>query len=165
MTEWVAFAIFVFFSLLGLAFSFFTIGGTFFVVVGAALYNMITWSWTISMEILVGLLVIAVFGEILEWLIVGSTLKKHRLSGLGWLGLIVGGLLGSGLFSFLPIIGPLLGIFLGAALGTYVGELLHTSEHRQAFKAVRKFFISRGIVAVAKVCLVIVQIVLVLWAI
>lgn len=160
--EWIALIILSILSLGALALTFIGIGGTFAIVLGALLYNLITWSWTISMTIILWLFGLAVLGEILEWLISVITSKKKGTSHLGVAGMILGALFGGSLLSFVPIIGSLIGFVTGAIIGAYLGELANTKDAHKAWKAAKAALVSRGFVSLTKTTLAIIQIIIIL---
>ncbi len=159
--QWIALIFFALFALAGIVLTIAGIGGTFLVLAGALLYNLIMWQMAISGTALLWLLGLAVLGEVLEWLVslMGARkgVTKHGIAGT-----IIGAILGAMLLSFIPIIGTIIGFFLGAIIGAFVGEYLHTRNRRKAWTAAKEAFTGRVLVSLSKFVIAIIQIVIVL---
>ncbi len=160
--HWIALFIFILFSLAGIGLTIVGIGGTFLVLTGALLYNLITWSMAISTSTLMWLTGLAVLGELLEWIITVAGMKAAKVSGYSIIGTIIGAILGGIALSVIPIIGTIIGIVLGAMLGAFLLEFLHTRRAKQAWKAAKAALLGRALVSLSKVLIAIVQIWLVL---
>jgi len=164
--SWIAFIVFALVSLAGIILTFFGIGGTFLVLIGAILYDLISWSWTITFTTLLIVLGLAVLGEILEWLITMLGSKAGGVSRWGIIGTIAGSIIGGILLSpLMPIIGTFLGILLGAILGAFAFELMHTKQAGKAWKAAKAALLGRALVSLSKLILAGIQVWLVLRAV
>lgn len=84
---------------------------------------------TFDTRLLVGCLVLAVLGELLEFVAGALGLKRGGGSRRGLWGSLLGGLAGlflfTPLFAFVPFLGTFLGVLLGTFGGALVGELTH----------------------------------------
>ncbi len=163
--HWIALFIFILFSLAGIGLTIVGIGGTFLVLAGALLYNLITWSMTITTNTLMWLTGLAVLGELLEWIITAAGMKAAKVSGYSLVGTIIGAILGGIALSFIPIIGTIIGIVLGAMLGAFVLEFFHTKRAEQAWRAAKAALLGRALVSLSKMLIAIVQIWMVVKAI
>jgi uncharacterized protein YqgC (DUF456 family) len=164
--HWIAFGVFALVALAGVILTFFGIGGTFLVLLGAVLYDVVSWSWTIPLVTLVILAGLAVLGEILEWLVTALGAKAGGVSRWGIIGTIAGSIIGGIILSpLMPIIGTFLGILLGAMAGAFLFELMHTKHAGRAWKAAKAALLGRALVSLAKLIIAIVQVVLVVRAV
>lgn len=159
--NWIALTVFALLSLAGVALTIAGIGGTFLVLAGALLYNLITWSMSVSSTTLLWLLGLAIGGELLEWLITLAGMKAG-VSTQGIIGTIIGALLGAMLLSVVPVIGTIIGLFVGAVVGAFIAEYLHTRHAKKAWKAAKAAFLGRIAVSVSKFIIACAQILLVL---
>ncbi|MAF35225.1 hypothetical protein CMO91_05245 [Candidatus Woesearchaeota archaeon] len=152
-------ALAVFLALLGLP-------GAFVIVLGALLYDLITWSLAVSWKMLAILAALAVLAEVLEAFVMVFGAKLGGVSKHGTFGTVAGAIIGGLLLSaLLPLIGTIIGVFVGAVLGAFFAEFAHTHHPGKAWKAALTALIGRGLVSVVKLVIVVGQIALVLTAI
>ena len=118
--------------LVGLVITLFGLPGTFVVLSAAIIYDLITWSWGVSKLALVVLLVIALLGELLEWVFTLYGAKKFKTSTFAIIGLIIGTIAGAIIGVPIPIIGSVVGALLGAFIGAFVFSYI---EHRRFQKS------------------------------
>ncbi len=156
--HWIALIVLALFALGGIMLTIVGIGGTFLIVIGALLYNLITWSMTISSNTLLWITGLAVIGELLEWIITLVGMKTAGVSRHALIGTIVGAVIGGIALSIVPIIGTIIGIVLGAVLGAFIMEVYHTHNTQKAWKAAKAALLGRALVSLAKFVLAIVQI-------
>lgn len=159
--NWIALIFFAILAFAGVVLTIAGIGGTFLVLAGALVYNLITWSMAVSGTTLLWLLGLAVGGELLEWLITLAGYKAG-VSTQGIIGTIIGALLGAMLLSVVPVIGTIIGLFVGAIIGAFIAEYLHTRHAKKAWKAAKAAFLGRIAVSVSKFIIACAQILLVL---
>jgi len=162
--HWIALVVFLLLSLGGVLLTFIGFAGTFLVVIGAVLYNVITWSFAIPNTIILWIVGLAVFGEILEWLITYIGAKKQGVSTYGIVGTVMGAVIGASLFSVVPVFGTIVGLIVGALVGAFLGEFYHTGQAAKAWKAAKAALTGRALVILSKFLIVTVQIFLVLRA-
>jgi len=160
--EWIAFILFALLSLVGLALTIVGIGGTFVILIGALLFNLISWSVTIPWVTIGILFGLAILGEILEWVITLLGAKKGGVSWHGLVGTVVGAVVGGVLLSIIPIVGTIIGLVLGAVAGAFLGEYYHTGKAQKAWKAAKVALLGRAAVSVCKFTIAFIQILLVL---
>lgn len=81
----------------------------------------------IGVPVLIGMLVLAILGEIFEFVLGAAGLAKGaspRGAFLALIGSIIGSFLGAGVLSLVPIIGTVIGLVLGGALGALIGAFI-----------------------------------------
>ncbi|MBW3016549.1 DUF456 domain-containing protein [Candidatus Woesearchaeota archaeon] len=163
--EWTAFIILFILALAGTGLTIVGIGGTFLILLGAVLYDLITWSTTISINTLLILAGLAIAGEALEWIVTIIGAKTAGVSRHSLIGTVIGAVIGGMLLSIIPIIGTIIGILAGAITGAFLMELYHTTNVHKAWKAAKGAFFGRLLVSLTKFLLAIIQIWIVLRAI
>lgn len=159
--EWIALAIFIVLAIGGLGLSLVGISGTWLVVIAAGLYNLISWSTTISLNIFLWLAGLAIIGELLEWIITYVGIKAYKVSKYGLIGTVLGAIAGGMLLSLIPIIGTIIGLLAGGMLGAFIAEYYHTINSKKAWRAAKAALIGRIIVMATKFTLTIVQIMII----
>ncbi len=159
--HWIALIVFCLFALSGIALTIAGIGGTFLIVLGALLYDLISWSFVITPSTLLWITGLAVFGEILEWLITLASYKAG-VKKYGLMGIIIGGIAGGILLSVIPIIGTIIGLVLGAMLGAFIGQYYETKNAKKSWKAAKTALKGRIWVSASKFAIAIAQILIVL---
>lgn len=129
--------VFFFVLLLGLAAIPLGLPGTFIIFGDALIYGIITrFRGALSVKFLLVLLAIALFAELMEFLLGTFTTLKFGASKWGVVGTLAGGILGAswGSAAF-PLLGTLAGAIIGAFLGAFILEYLHREDHGVAAKA------------------------------
>jgi uncharacterized protein YqgC (DUF456 family) len=116
---------------------------------------------TFGTTVLVIALLLALFGEFLEFIAGVIGLRRGGGTSRGMWGAIIGGLVGlfvaTPLFAFVPFFGSFLGVLLGTFVGAFIGEMTHPrGEARSALKpalwaAIGRVLGTTGKVAVAVV--------------
>ncbi len=111
--------------------------GTFIIFADALIYGLITrFRGGITVKFLLLLFAIAVFSELVEFLLGTFTTLKFGATKWGVIGTLVGGILGAAWGSAaLPLVGTLVGALLGAFLGAFTLELIHRDDQTGAAKA------------------------------
>jgi len=160
--EWIALVIFGVLALAGIGLTFIGVGGTFLILLGAVLYNLISWNLTISVNLLLWLAGLAILGEILEWLITVVGMRAAKVSKHAITGTIVGGVIGAFALTVIPIIGTIIGLILGAIIGAFIAEFYHTGHAQKAWKAAKAALLGRALVSLSKFIIAVIQIWLVL---
>lgn len=164
IAETIALIVLILLCIIGVLLCAFGIGGTFLIAIGAALYNIITWTETIPLHILFILLGIAVFGELAEAAIAYFSIKRAKLRTETFTGLVIGALIGASLLSFLPIIGTIVGIILGAATGVYITEYAFGRNPKRALTIIKILLMSQGISIIMKLSLAAAQIITIIFS-
>ena len=111
--------------------------GTFIIFADALIYGLITrFRGGITVKFLLLLFAIAVFSELVEFLLGTFTTLKFGATKWGVIGTLVGGILGAAWGSTaLPLVGTLVGARVGAFLGAFTLELIHRDDQTGAAKA------------------------------
>lgn len=151
--------------LLGLGLVVFGLPGTFIILLGAVIYDVVTWSWDISGTTLLILLGIAVLGEIFDVIASGIAVKKSGSSFIGVLGAVIGGIIGGIIGVPIPILGSVIGVFIGAFLGAFTFELLHYRNFKKAWHAGAAAFVGRLVSIFFKLALSVIMIIMIGWTI
>ncbi len=122
---------------LGIVTIFLGFPGTFIIFADALIYGLIThFHGGITVKFLLLLFAIAVFSELVEFLLGTFTTLKFGATKWGVIGTLVGGILGAAWGSAaLPLVGTLVGALLGAFLGAFTLELIHRDDQAGAAKA------------------------------
>ncbi len=118
--------------------------GTFVILAGAVLFNLVQWKMAISLWVLVLLLALAVSGEILEYWLGVRLAARRGASGAAIAGAIVGGLIGAFAGVPVPVIGSVIGLFLGVFLGALLVELVLQKSLPRAWNAAIGAFYGRA---------------------
>ena len=106
--------------------------GLWVMIASAVIYNILVGTAPIGWFTLVGVGVLALIAEIIEWTLSGKFARKYGGSRRAAWGAIIGGTLGAIMGFPLPIIGPLIGAFAGSFIGALVGEVSAGGTHRDA---------------------------------
>jgi len=111
--------------------------GTFIIFGDALCYALITrFRGAITVKFSLALLAIALFAELMEFLLGTFTTLKFGASKWGVVGTLAGGILGASFGSAaFPFVGTLVGAIIGAFLGAFILEYLHRDNHAAAAKA------------------------------
>ena len=121
--------------LVGLIIAALGLPGTFVILAGAILYNLITWSWTISLEILFILFALALLAELIEFIFGLLGAKIFKMSGWTTFGFIAGLIIGAIIGVPVPIIGSVLGMLLGGFLGAFIVSYIEKNNFKKSLKA------------------------------
>jgi len=160
--QWIALGVFILFALIGIGLTIVGIGGTFLILIGALLYNLVTWSMTISLNTLLWIAGLAILGELLEWIVTFVGMKKSGVSGYALAGTILGAIIGGMALSIIPIIGTIIGLIAGAIIGAFALEFYHTGHAQKAWKAAKAALAGRALVSLSKFTIAIIQIAIIL---
>jgi hypothetical protein len=106
--------------------------GLWVMIATAVVYNIIVGGDPIGWFTLIGVGVMAVIAELVEFGLAGKYARKYGGSKRASWGAIIGGTLGAILGFPVPVVGPLIGAFVGAFIGALVGEVSSGSTHRAA---------------------------------
>ena len=128
--------------------------GTFVVLVVSVIYAAVTGFAVISLKLIAILTGIALFAELLEFLITLSVTRLFGASVWGLLGTLIGGILGAIAGSAaIPILGTLLGAVAGAFLGAMTFELIKGREFADATRAGAGSFVGKLVaISIKLVC-------------
>ena len=145
--------------LVGLIIAALGLPGTFVVLAGAVIYNLITWSWSVSLQTLFILLGIALLAELIEFVfgLVGA--KVFRMSGWTTFGFIAGLILGAIVGVPVPILGSVLGMLLGSFLGAFIFSYAEKHDFKKSLKAGIGAFVTGISSIILKLALAVVMVV------
>ncbi|MFH1593359.1 MAG: DUF456 domain-containing protein [Candidatus Omnitrophota bacterium] len=155
--EILALAILIIFSLIGFAAIFFTTFGTLIILMGSALYALLTGFSVISVKALAFLLTLYLCGEALEYIFIIVGAKKLGASNAAIVGAIIGGIFGAILGAGFFGIGLILGTFLGIFLGAFLVELVIHKDIVKSLKAGAGGILGRLGSIIAKVAIAIIM--------
>lgn len=146
--------------LLGLVLVALHLPGTFVIVAGAALYNLITWSWSVSLQTLFILLGIALLAELIEFLFSLWGAKKFKMSRWATAGFIAGLIVGAIVGLPIPIFGSVLGMLLGSFLGAFIFSYAEKHDFKKSLKAGIGAFVTGISSIILKLALAVVMVVI-----
>lgn len=155
MLEYFAFILFMLFVIAGFLAVFMGLAGPFLVVIGAVLFDFITWSQIIPLWSIVILAVLAIAGEGIEAVMLYRA--GTRLSSYGQKGLIEGAILGSKLFSKFRFGG----LLTGGLLGTFLGEWAGGKSASGAWKSAKGLLVRKAFAGALKLVIILVQVLVV----
>jgi uncharacterized protein YqgC (DUF456 family) len=145
-----AYALLVLFQAAGLLLIPFGLPGTWLQVLGLVGYGFATDFRTVGALPVVIVVVLAVLGEVVEFVLGGRYARKYGGSKRAAWGAIVGGLVGA--FVGVPVflIGSVIGAFAGAFAGAALLEMTSKSDHRAALRVGWGAFVGRLVATAAK---------------
>ncbi|MBW3002033.1 DUF456 domain-containing protein [Candidatus Woesearchaeota archaeon] len=121
--------------LVGLILAALGLPGAFVVFAGAVLYNLITWSWTLSFEMLGILLGLAILAEVIEFVFGLLGAKVFKMSHWTTFGFIAGLIIGAIVGVPIPIIGSVVGMLVGGFLGAFIVSYIEKQNLKKSLKA------------------------------
>ncbi|KPK98955.1 MAG: hypothetical protein AMJ95_01465 [Omnitrophica WOR_2 bacterium SM23_72] len=133
--EILALTILVLFSLIGFVAIFFTTFGTLIILLGSLFYAFITEFSIMSPKVLFILLILYLFGEVLEYVFIILGAKKFGASNAAIVGAIIGGIVGAIAGVSLMGIGLFWGTIFGLFLGAFLVELIIQKDLIRSLKA------------------------------
>ena len=107
----------------------------------------------IGVVTVVGVAVVALVAEVLEFTLGGRYTKKYGGSSRASWGAMLGGLIGAFVGVPVPLVGPIIGGFLGAFAGALIAEYSRGSGVEVSARAAQGAVIGRGVAAAMKVAL------------
>lgn len=126
--------------------------GTWVVLGSVIVYGLLTGWQAVGVELILALLVLAIFGEVIEFFASAVGASRFGASRGGsicaLIGVFPGVIVGSLLF---PVIGTIVGAFVGAFLGAFLWELGQRRPAPEAWRAGIGAFVGRTGALVAKV--------------
>jgi len=141
--EIIALIVLILFILAAFILVFFGMPGTFLILIGALIYNLITWSWSIGWTALIILLVLALLGELFDVVASAVTARHFGSSWVGVFGAVLGGIAGTVIGVPVPVLGSVLGLFIGAFVGATLFELVRQRSVRKGLRAGVGAFVGR----------------------
>lgn len=161
--QWSGFVLWALLLVFASLFVYLGLGGNFIILGLALVHALITGFDPIGWPLLMWLLGIALFGELIEFLVGTFWIAKRGATKAGVVGAFVGGLLlaavGNGV---VPVIGAVVGSFLGAFCGAVAGEYWHRERMEPSLRVGGQAFLGRLLAIVVKHALGLVMVGLVL---
>ena len=125
--------------------------GTWLMIVSAIGLNLLTGDTRIGTVSLIGVSVLAIVGELLEFSLTGRYTRKYGGSRRAGWGAIIGGMVGAIMGVPVPLIGSMIGAFLGAFVGALVFEYTRQgADHRTATRVATGALLGRVAAAAMK---------------
>lgn len=131
----IALVLLILFFVLGLIAVVFTSVGTLVILLGGALYALMTAFEILTWKDLLALGALYGFGELMEYVLTVFGAKKMGASTRAVIGAVLGGIVGAALGVALFGLGLLMSTLLGVFLGGFIVELCMTKDWRRAFWA------------------------------
>ena len=127
--------------------------GTLVMFAAALCYYLLVPAGGIGLATVVGVGVLMVVAEGLEWILPARFTKKYGGSRRAGWGAIIGGMVGAFLGVPVPIIGSIVGACVGAFLGAFVFEYTRGTGHGTATRVAWGAFVGRVTAAAIKVAI------------
>jgi uncharacterized protein len=122
------------------------------VMIGAAVgYDALVTGDPIGWVTLIGVTLIAVVAEVLEFTLAGTYTRRFGGSRRGARGAMIGGIIGAIVGVPVPIVGSLVGAFAGAFLGALVAERTGGATTEDSRRAATGALVGRTVAAAMKV--------------
>ena len=122
--------------LFSIASNFLSIPGNFIIFLNTLWYSIATNFNQIGISFLITLLIIAIFVEFLEYLVIAFGARRYGATKLGVIAAILGGIGGSiSGFFFSPVLGAIIGGFIGVIIGTMTIEIMRGKNVNDALYA------------------------------
>ena len=125
--------------------------GLWIMVATAVAYNLIVPGEPIGWFTILGVGVLALVAELLEFSLSGRYARKYGGSRRAGWGAIIGGIVGAMVGFPVPIIGPVIGAFVGSFVGALLAELTGGSGAKDATKVATGALIGRVVSTVLKI--------------
>jgi uncharacterized protein YqgC (DUF456 family) len=139
--------------LLGLVMIPFGFPGTLVIFAAALCYYLLVPGGAIGLVTVVGVGILMLIAEVLDWVLAGRFAKKYGGSKRAGWGAIIGGMIGAFMGVPIPIIGSVIGAFAGAFVGAFVFEWSGTRDHGVATRVAWGALIGRVVSAALKVAI------------
>lgn len=127
--------------------------GTWLMIGGGVAYSYLVPSASIGTITLIGVTVLALIGEVLEYTVTARYTTRYGGSRRAGWGAIIGGLVGAMMGVPVPVIGSVIGAFVGSFIGALVFEYTRTQEAGTATRVAIGALIGRVAATALKVAL------------
>jgi hypothetical protein len=126
--------------------------GTWLMIVAAIALNLLSGVDRVGTFTLIGVGVLALIGELLEFSVTGRYTRKYGGSRRAGWGAIIGGMVGAIMGVPVPVVGSMIGAFVGAFVGALVFEYTRKdADHRTATRVAWGALLGRVAAAAMKV--------------
>jgi uncharacterized protein len=139
--------------LLGLVMIPFGFPGTLVLFAAALTYHLLVPAGGIGLTTVIGVGVLMVIAEALEWVLTGRFTRRYGGSRRASWGAILGGMIGAFVGVPVPIVGSVIGAFAGAFIGAFVAEWSRGSDHGASARVAWGAFLGRVTAAATKIAI------------
>ena len=124
--------------------------GLWLMIAAAVGLNALAGPAPIGMVTLVGVVLVAIVAEVLEFTVAARYTTRYGGSRRAGWGAILGGVVGAIVGVPVPIVGSVIGAFVGAFVGAYLAERSRQSEHGPAARVATGALLGRAVAAALK---------------
>jgi uncharacterized protein YqgC (DUF456 family) len=125
--------------------------GLWVMIAGAVVYNLVLGTAAISWVTLIGISVLGLIAEWIEFTLSGKYARKYGGSRRAAWGAIIGGMVGAFMGFPIPIVGPIVGGFVGSFAGALAGEFSVGSDRKASTRAATGAVIGRALAIAMKI--------------
>ena len=125
--------------------------GLWIMIASAIVYNLVLGTDAISWVTLVGIGILGLIAEWIEFTMSGKYARKYGGSRRAGWGAMLGGMIGAFMGFPVPIVGPIIGAFVGSFLGALAGELTMGSGGKASTRAATGALIGRALATAMKI--------------
>ncbi|HEX6576257.1 MAG TPA: DUF456 domain-containing protein [Gemmatimonadaceae bacterium] len=124
--------------------------GLWVMIASAVVYNITTHTSAIGWFTLIGITVLALIAEFIEFTMSAKYARKYGGSRRAGWGAMIGGIIGTFIGVPVPIVGPLIGAFVGSFAGALIGELTVGSSKTDSARVATGALIGRVVATAMK---------------
>lgn len=124
--------------------------GLWVMIASAVVYNVTTHTNAIGWFTLIGVAVLALIAEYIEFTLAAKYARKYGGSRRAGWGAMIGGTIGVFLGVPVPIVGPLIGAFIGSFAGALIGELTKGTSKTDSARVATGALIGRVVATAMK---------------
>ena len=125
--------------------------GLWVMIASAVGYNFLVGGEPISWVTIVGIAILGIVAEWIEFTMSGKYARKYGGSRRAGWGAMIGGMVGAFMGFPVPIVGPVIGAFIGSFVGALAGELSVGSGGSASTRAATGALIGRAIATAMKI--------------
>lgn len=124
--------------------------GLWVMIASAVVYNITTHTEAIGWFTLIGVSVLALIAEFIEFTLSAKYARKYGGSRRAGWGAMIGGMVGAFMGVPIPVVGMLIGAFVGSFVGALVGELTVGSSRKDSARVATGALIGRVVATAMK---------------
>ena len=125
--------------------------GLWVMIASAIVYNLVVGTEPISWVTIVGIGILGIVAEWIEFTMSGKYARKFGGSRRAGWGAMLGGVVGAFIGVPVPIVGPIIGAFVGSFVGALAGELSMGSGGKASTRAATGAVIGRAVATAMKI--------------
>lgn len=125
--------------------------GLWVMIASAVVYNVVTHTDAIGWFSLIGISILALIAEYIDFTLAGKYARKYGGSRRASWGAVIGGLVGAFVGVPVPIVGPVIGAFVGSFIGALIGEKSAGSSAQASARVAGGALIGRAVGTAMKV--------------